>query len=58
MDPSENLTEEWFEEVVEKEEVTVPAAGGGARTVTLDYDFVCLEEGESIVNTDQIYSPR
>lgn len=58
MDPSENLTEEWFEEVVEKEEVTVPAAGGGARTVTLDYDFVCLEEGESIVNTDLIYSPR
>jgi len=58
MDPSEQLDEEWFEEVVEMEEVTVPASGGGTKTVALDYDFVALEEGESIVNTSVIYSSR
>ena len=58
LDPTESLDVDWFEAVVEKEEVTVPAAGGGTKTVTLDYDFVCLEAGESIVNTDSIYSSR
>ena len=58
MDPSEQLDEEWFEEVVEMKEVTVPASGGGTKTVAIDYDFVALEEGESIVNTSVIYSSR
>ena len=56
MDASLNLSEEWFEQVVEKEEVTVPVTGGGRRTVTLDYDFVEMEENISYITTEDFLS--
>ena len=56
MDASLDLSEEWFEEVVEKKEVTVPTTGGGKRTVTLDYAFVEKEDKMSSITTEEFLS--
>lgn len=56
MDASLNLNEEWFKQVVEKEEVTVPVTGGGRRAVTLDYDFVEMEDNISYITTEDFLS--
>lgn len=56
MDPALDFDEEWFENVVEKEEVTVPAKGGGTRTVSLDYTFVRAEEEISYITTEVLLS--
>ena len=56
MDPALDFDEEWFENVVEKDEVTVPAKGGGTRTVSLDYTFVRTEEEVSYISTEELLS--
>ena len=53
---TEYMGEEWFENVVEKDEVTVPAKGGGTRTVSLDYTFVRTEEEVSYISTEELLS--
>jgi polyferredoxin/copper chaperone CopZ len=56
MDAALDLDQEWFEEVVEKKEVTVPVTGGGRRTVTLDYDFVKVEDQISSISAEDFNS--
>ena len=57
MDPTLELDAEWFKSVVEKQEVTVPANGGGTRTVALDYAFVGLEEDSTtFISSEELLS--
>ena len=49
MDPSENLPEDWFEDIVEMEKLQMPVHGGGTKEIEVDYEFVELEEGESFI---------
>ena len=49
MDPSEELTEDWFKDVVEMEALEMPVHGGGTKEIEVDYEFVELEDGESFV---------
>ncbi|MBR2127728.1 MAG: 4Fe-4S binding protein [Bacteroidales bacterium] len=49
MDPAEELSEDWFEDVVEMEMLQMPVHGGGTKDIEVDYEFVELEDGESFV---------
>jgi copper chaperone CopZ len=51
MDPSEDLSEDWFEEIVEMKTIQMPIHGGGVKEIEVDYEFVELEEGSSTVST-------
>lgn len=51
MDPSENLDEDWFRNVVEMKVLSMPVHGGGTKDTEVDYEFVSMEEGESYVPT-------
>ena len=51
MDPSEDLSEDWFEEIVEMKTIQMPVHGGGVKEIEVDYEFVELEEGSSTVST-------
>ena len=51
MDPSEDLSEDWFEEIVEMKTIQRPVHGGGVKEIEVDYEFVELEEGSSTVST-------
>lgn len=51
MDPSENLDEDWFRNVVEMKVLSMPVHGGGTKDTEVDYEFVSMEEGESYVST-------
>ena len=53
MDPSEELDEDWFEEVVEMEELVMPVHGGGENIIEVDYKFVELEDGVSYISTEE-----
>ena len=39
MDPAEELDEDWFEEIVEKETLEMPVHGGGVNEIELNYKF-------------------
>ena len=52
MDPDENPDEDWFKEIVEKKELVMPVHGGGEKVTPVDYDFVELEDGISMVSTE------
>ena len=51
MDPSEELDEDWFEDIVEKKELVMPVHGGGEKIIEVDYDFVEMEDEVSMVAT-------
>ena len=53
MDPSEEIDEDWFEEIVEMKELAMPTHGGGEKIIEVDYDFVELEDGVSYVSTEE-----
>ena len=53
MDPSEEIDEDWFEEVVEMKELVMPVHGGGEKIIEVDYDFVELEDGVSYISTEE-----
>ena len=53
MDPSEEVDEDWFEEVVEKETLVMPVHGGGEKIIEVDYDFVELEDGVSYISSEE-----
>ena len=50
-DPSEDLSEDWFEEIVEMEKLQMPVHGGGTKDIEVDYEFVKMEEGFSMIST-------
>jgi len=43
-DPTEQLDEAWFKEVVEKKVLAMPVHGGGVKETPLDFTFVRLEK--------------
>ena len=51
MDPSEDLSAEWFKEIVEMDVLEMPVHGGGVNEIEVDYEFVKMEEGFTMVNT-------
>ena len=51
MDPSEDLSEDWFEEIVEMDVLKMPTHGGGSKDIELDYEFVRMEDGFKTVST-------
>ena len=53
MDPSEDLDEDWFEEIVEKKELVMPVHGGGEKIIEVDYKFVEMEDGVSYISTEE-----
>lgn len=52
MDPSENLDENWFEKLVEKDKLVMPIHGGGTKEIDLDYTFVKMEDEVSYMSTE------
>ena len=56
MDPSIDFDSQWYKSVVEQSEVTVPAQGGGTRTVQLDYAFVRMEDAVSYISSEELLS--
>ncbi len=61
MDPAENLDEDWFEEIVEMEVLSMPVHGGGTNDIELDYEFVNMEDETGTVSTEdfirKMFSP-
>ena len=53
MDPSEDLDEDWFAEIVEKKELVMPVHGGGEKIIEVDYKFVEMEDGVSYISTEE-----
>ena len=51
MDPSEDLSEDWFEDIVEMKTIQMPVHGGGVNEIEVDYEFVELEDGYTTVET-------
>lgn len=57
MAPDEELSEEWFREVVEKKSLDMPVHGGGVKQTPVDFEFVRLEKGSSTVGiSDYLHS--
>lgn len=53
MDPSENLDEDWFEEVVEMEVLSMPVHGGGTKDIEVNYKFEDYEGETGRISTEQ-----
>jgi hypothetical protein len=51
MDPSEDLDEDWFEEIVEMEVLEMPVHGGGVNEIEVDYEFIEMEDGYTMIST-------
>ena len=52
-DPSENLDEDWFEEIVEKDVLSMPVHGGGTKDIELNYKFEDFEGETGRISTEQ-----
>ena len=53
MDPAEDLDEDWFEEIVEKETLEMPVHGGGVNEIELGYKFEDYEGETGHISTEQ-----
>ncbi len=53
MDPSENLDEDWFEEIVEMEVLSMPVHGGGTKDIEVNYKFEDYEGETGSISTEQ-----
>ena len=53
MDPSEELDEDWFEDIVEKEVLAMPVHGGGVNEIELNYKFEDYEGETGRISTEQ-----
>ncbi len=51
MDPSEDLDEDWFEEIVEMDVLQMPVHGGGVNEIEVDYEFIEMEDGFTMIST-------
>ncbi len=51
MDPSEDLSEDWFEEIVEMDVLQMPVHGGGVNEIEVDYEFIEMEDGYDMIST-------
>ena len=53
MSPEEELSEEWFREVVNKKELEMPVHGGGTKITPVDFEFVRMEKGEGRIGISE-----
>ena len=53
MDPAEDLDEDWFEDIVEKEVLEMPVHGGGVNPIELNYKFEDYEGETGRISTEQ-----
>ena len=53
MDPAEDLDEAWFEEIVEKDVLSMPVHGGGTNDIELNYKFEDYEGETGRISTEQ-----
>ncbi len=53
MDPAENLDEDWFEDVVEMEVLSMPQHGGGTKDIEVNYKFEGMEDEVGTIATDE-----
>lgn len=53
MSPDEELSEDWFREIVNKKELEMPVHGGGTKITPVDFEFVKMEKGESRIAIDE-----
>ena len=53
MAEDENLDEDWFEEIVEKEVLEMPVHGGGTKEIEVNYEFVEMEDEVSYISTEE-----
>jgi copper chaperone CopZ len=53
MDPAEDLDEDWFEEIVEMEMLSMPVHGGGTNDIELNYKFEDYEGETGRISTEQ-----
>jgi hypothetical protein len=56
MDPELDFDGEWYRNVIEKDEVTIPVKGGGTSTIALDYSLVRVEDGVSYISSEELLS--
>ena len=52
MDPSEDIDEDWYEDIVEMETLEMPIHGGGTREIEVDFEFVKLEKEVGSISTE------
>ena len=53
MDPSEDVDEDWFEDIVEMEKLVMPVHGGGTREIEVDYEFVKMEKETGSIGAEE-----
>ena len=53
MDPAEDLDEDWFEEIVEKDVLQMPVSGGGTNDIELNYKFEDYEGETGRISTEK-----
>ena len=53
MDPSEDLDEDWFEEIVEMDVLSMPVHGGGTKDIEVNYKFEDYEGETGRISTEQ-----
>ena len=53
MDPSEDIDEDWFEDIVEMEKLVMPVHGGGTREIEVDYEFVKMEKETGSIGAEE-----
>ncbi len=53
MDPAENLDEDWFEEIVEMEVLSMPQHGGGTKDIEVNYKFEGMEDEVGTIATEE-----
>ena len=53
MSPDEQLDEKWFKQIVEMKMLSMPVHGGGTKDTPVDFKFVRLEKGETMVPIDR-----
>jgi len=53
MDPSEDLDEDWFEDIVEMETLSMPVHGGGTNDIEVNYKFEDYEGETGRISTEQ-----
>ena len=52
MAPDEDLDEDWFEEIVERDKLVMPVHGGGTKEIELNYTFVNMEDEVGTISTE------
>ena len=52
MDPSEEIDEDWFEDIVEMKVLQMPVHGGGTKEIEVDYEFVDLEDQVGSISSE------